>query len=349
MRRLSRRSPAKTGGRTGKIGHPGGERRTGAPPAIRPWQMGNSPVREGVGMDVTAGLERYLRHHRAEGSTAKTQENHTISIGQFAAWLAREGRSGDLADLDADALRVYIEHLRARGLAQASVATKVRSLKAFGKWLVREEYVGKDPFGRVGQTKVDDTAKATLTPAEVDRLLATCDRRRVVGARDFALILLLFSTGLRAGEAVALRRDDLDGDKGLITVRRGKGGKFRVVPLGRTVERAIDKYLDHPRRRQYGRSPLLFLTDDGNPLDPNHLWHLLERRGKRAGVHAHPHKFRHSAAIQYLRSGGRVEVLRSMLGHTTLDMTLHYARIVGLDLAEAHATADPARSLKTRV
>jgi len=311
--------------------------------------MGNSPVRKGVLMDVTTGLERYLRHHRAEGSTAKTQENHTISIGQFAAWLAREGRSGDLADLDADALRVYIEHLRARGLAQASVATKVRSLKAFGKWLVREEYVGKDPFGRVGQTKVDDTAKATLTPAEVDRLLATCDRRRVVGARDFALILLLFSTGLRAGEAVALRRDDLDGDKGLITVRRGKGGKFRVVPLGRPVERAIDKYLDHPRRRQYGRSPLLFLTDDGNPLDPNHLWHLLERRGKRAGVHAHPHKFRHSAAIQYLRSGGRVEVLRSMLGHTTLDMTLHYARIAGLDLAEAHATADPARSLKTRV
>ncbi len=334
---------------TGKIGFPDDGGRTGIHPAIRPWQMGNSPVREGVGMDVTTGLARYLRHHRAEGSTAKTQENHTISIGQFVAWLAREGRSGDLDDLDADSLRTYIEQLRARGLAQASVATKVRSLKAFGKWLVREEYLGKDPFGRVGQTKVDDTAKAALSPDEVDRLLATCDRRRVVGARDFALILLLFSTGLRAGEVVALRRDDLDGDKGLITVRRGKGGKFRVVPLGRPVERALDKYLDHPRRRRYERSPLLFLTDDGSPLDPNHLWHLLERRGKRAGVHAHPHKFRHSAAIQYLRSGGRVETLKAMLGHTTLDMTLHYARIVGLDLSTAHETCDPARSLKTRV
>src|SRR4051794_32833375 len=153
----------------------------------------------GTGMDVTTGLERYLRHHRAEGSTAKTVQNHTTSIGQFARWLADMGQGEDLAALDGDTLRTYIEHLRGRGLAQASVATKVRSLKAFGKWLAREEYLDKDPFARVRQTRVDDTPKPTLTPEEVDRLLATCDRRRVVGARDFALILLLFSTGLRAG------------------------------------------------------------------------------------------------------------------------------------------------------
>ncbi len=301
-------------------------------------------------MDATRGLERYLRHHRAEGSTAKTIENHTISVGQFIRYLTDQGHSGDVEDLCADDLRGYIDALRERGLTQFSVATKVRSIKAWGKWLVVEEYTARDPFARVRQTKVDDTAREALTPDEVDRLLSACDRRRVVGARDFALMVLMFSTGLRASEVVGLCVEDIDADKGLVVVRRGKGGKFRVVPLGRAAEKALYKYLDHAGRRCCGVDQgRLFLTDDGKPLDVNALWKTLHKRGRKAGIHTHPHKFRHSAAIQYLRSGGRVEVLRTMLGHSTLGMTLHYARIAGVDLATAHETCDPARSLKVRV
>jgi integrase/recombinase XerD len=76
---------------------------------------------------------------------------------------------------------------------------------------------------------------------------------------------------------------------------------------------------------------------------------MLTRLEAKTGVHCNPHKWRHSSAIQYLRNGGKVESLRAMLGHTTLTMTLHYARIAGVDLAAAHETADPARSLKVRV
>jgi site-specific recombinase XerD len=122
-------------------------------------------------------------------------------------------------NLTADDLRAYSDHLRDRGLAQSSVATKVRSLKAFGKWLDAEEYVGRDPFAKVRQTKVDDVPKATLDPVDVDLFLATCDRTRVAGARDFAIMLLLFSTVLRAGEVVALQVADIDGDKGLLMIR----------------------------------------------------------------------------------------------------------------------------------
>ncbi len=76
---------------------------------------------------------------------------------------------------------------------------------------------------------------------------------------------------------------------------------------------------------------------------------MMKRRSARTGIHCNPHKFRHSCAVQYLRNGGRVEVLRAMLGHSKLDMTLHYARIAGIDLTEAHDTADPARALRLRV
>ena len=122
-----------------------------------------------------------------------------------------------------------------------------------------------------------------------------------------------------------------------------------MVPLGRPVEKALVRYLDHPKRRRDGQTERVFLTDEGTPLTMRGLQVMLKRRGKAADVHANPHKWRHSAAVQYLRGGGRVEALKAMLGHSTLDMTLHYARIAGVDLTAAHETADPARSLRVRV
>ena len=299
-------------------------------------------------MDVSKGLERYLRFHKAEGSSPKTVAWHTLSLGQFARYLADSGHSGDVEDLCADDLRSYIDRLREKGLAQTSVATKVRSVKAWGKWLADEEYVMRDPFARVKQPKDEDKAQEVLTPAEVDKLLATCDRRSVHGARDFALILLMFSTGVRASEALGLSMEDIDADAGLLTVRRGKGAKFRVVPLSRPVEKAIFKYLDHPRRRQH-RTSRLFLTGPGAPLTITTLQKALWKRGEQAGIHCHPHKLRRSAATQYLRGGGRLENLKAVLGHTTLQMSLRYARLAGVDLATAHEVADPARALRTRI
>ncbi len=297
-------------------------------------------------MDVTKGMERYLRHHRAAGSSPKTLKWHETSLTQFVAFLSEQT---DLEGLCADDLRRWIDELQGRGLAQASVATKVRSVKAFGAWLLDEEYTPRNPFAKVKQPKVDDTPKPTFTPEEVDKLLAACRRKSRTGLRDFAAMLLMFSTGLRAGEVVSLRVEDIDYDKSVITVRRGKGGKLRVVPLGRRVERALNRYLDDPRRKPAPGVAHVFLSYVGTPLGYDGLYQAMKARGETADVEVNPHKFRHSAAIQYLRNGGRVEVLRTMLGHTSLRMTLHYARIAGVDLTTAHETCDPTRSLKVRV
>jgi site-specific recombinase XerD len=300
------------------------------------------------GVAVERSLARYLRHHRAEGASPHTLKFHKEGAGGYVAWLKATGRSVDLADVDADTAREWIEDMRDRGLAQATANRRVRSLKALTRWAAEEEWLDKDPLRKLKPPKVDDNPKPTLCPEEVERLLATCDRKTVTGARDFAILLLLFSTGLRATELTGLRAGDVDWDRGLVAVRHGKGGKYRVVPLGGKAERGLDKYLDHPmRRKQAGDS--LFLTDEGEPMGYVALRQMLERRGARAGVHANAHKWRHSAAITYLRQGGRIETLKAMLGHSTIDMTLHYARIAGVDLTTAHETADPTRSLRTRV
>jgi len=296
-------------------------------------------------------LARYLRHHKAEGSTVKTLEWHSNSIGHFCRFLvARHNPASGtttLDDLTLDAALDWIDSQREQGLAQKTVQTRVTSLKAFSHWLVAEAWLTKDPLVKLKRPKVDDTPKDTLAPAQVDALLTSCDRKTLTGSRDYAIMLLLFSTGLRDAELRSLVVTDIDWSQGLITIRRGKGGKFRVVPLGQPVEKALDRYLRHPKRPE--RATAVFLSDAGEPLTYTALRSLLRRHGDKVGVKANQHKWRHSAAITYLRAGGRVETLRAMLGHAKLDQTLHYARIAGVDLIAAHATADPARSLKVRV
>lgn len=297
-------------------------------------------------MDVSGTIARYLRHHRAAGSTPKTLKWHETSLGQFAAFIGEEVSA--VEDLAADNLRAFIAHLQDRGLTQASVATRARSVKAWGKWLVSEEYVSRDPFARVRQPRVEDTPKPTFTPQEVDRLLAACRGETRTGLRDLAMLVLMFSTGLRASEVVGLRAEDIEWEKGVIVVRRGKGGKLRVVPLGRPVKRVLTRYLDSRQRRPKPGVCSVFVSYYGASFTYDALYQAVKARGALAGVEVNPHKFRHSCAIQYLRNGGRVETLRAMLGHTSLKMTLHYARLAAVDLTEAHETCDPARSLKVR-
>ncbi len=291
-------------------------------------------------------FQRYIRHHKAQNSSPATIKYHCDSIERsLMSFLRARGHSLDVEDLTADDVLLWVEDQQARGLAQKTIRTRLVSVKAFTKWLVEEEWLPKDPLRKVKLPRVDDVAKTTLDPAEVDNLLKAVDRSTVVGVRDFAMLLLLFSTGLRASELVNLQQHDIDWEKSLVLVRKGKGGKFRVLPMGPKVERALDKYLSHKERPDH---PHAFLNNEGQPLPYRGLVSMLTRLERRTGIHANPHKWRHSAAVQYLRNGGKVEALRAMLGHTTLQMTLHYARIAGVDLTAAHEHADPARSLKTR-
>jgi site-specific recombinase XerD len=299
---------------------------------------------------VDRELQSYLRYHRTQGSSNMTLDWHRNTIRYFVRYLVAEGLPATVADgLTPGNVRAWLDAQREGGLAQRTLATRVQSLKAFSKWLCEEDYLPKDPLAKLKPPKFDDVAKETLTPDEVDRLLQACvhhNRQHVTGLRDRAIILLLYSTGLRSAELVNLQESDLDWDRGLLLVRRGKGGKFRQVPLAGKAARALDRYLRH-KERPHGQH--VFLTTMGEPLTQNGLVQMLKRYEGWRGIHCNPHKFRHTAAITYLRNGGRVETLRAMLGHSKIDQTLHYARIAGVDLAAAHELADPARSLKTRV
>jgi site-specific recombinase XerD len=281
------------------------------------------------------------------GHSPKTLEWYSNSVASLVTFLEGAGESTDIADLAVDHVRAWVNDQRARGLAPKTLKTRVTAIKALTKWATEEDIIRKDPLARMKAPKAVMGAKPVFEPEEVDQLLAACDPRTLVGIRDRAIILILYSTAMRSAECCQLHLDDIDWSKGLVIIQRGKGGKPRVVPLTGKAEKALDRYTRHPQRKDKMKDPI-FLTDQGTPLTAVGFRQIFKRLSARTGLAVNPHKFRYSAAIQYLRNGGKLETLKALLGHSSLDMTLHYARIAGVDVGEAHQTADPARSLKTR-
>ncbi len=170
--------------------------------------------------------------------------------------------------------------------------------------------------------------------------------RRPTANRDQAILLTLLDSGIRASEFSALRVDDFEAKRGKLEIRHGveggaKGGKGRVVYLGKTARHAVWRYLAEREDGEEPNAPL-FTVRRGRAFNPGTLRHLIKNTAARAGVKkAYPHKFRHTFAITYLRSGGDVFTLQSLLGHGSLDMVRHYARIAQVDIEQAHRKASP--------
>ena len=288
-------------------------------------------------------LELYLNHHRLIGSSPKTIRYHQSTITLLIDFLKRKKHSLQFEDFKIEDARLWIADQMMRGLSDYSVRTRIRSISAWCRWLLEEEWIETNPLAKLKTIKVKEKHKDVLRPEDVDRLLKGCDRKTERGLRDYAIMMLLFSTGLRAAELVGLNIDDIHWADLLITIRRGKGGKVRPIPLGPKVGKALQKYIG---KRTAG--PIFLGVTTKKRLTTWGLHDTLERRGATAGINAHPHSWRHSAAIAYLRNGGKVHTLRTMLGHSSYEMTLHYARLVGIDLIDGHVSADPTLSLESK-
>jgi integrase/recombinase XerD len=171
--------------------------------------------------------------------------------------------------------------------------------------------------------------------------------RRATAYRDRAIILMLLDTGLRASELCSLHVEDVDLKSGKVSVRHGvgggaKGGKGRTVFLGKTARKALWRYLVDREDGDFPAAPL-FTNKSERSLNKDALRQVINALGGKAGIkHCYPHRFRHTFAITNLRSGGDLFTLKSLLGHSSLDMVQHYARVAEVDVEQAHRKASPA-------
>ena len=180
--------------------------------------------------------------------------------------------------------------------------------------------------GRNG-TKLDADL---LTATEIELLMRQCSRRAPTGVRNRALIAVLWRCGLRIGEAIALAPKDFEPDSGVLVVQRGKGGKRRVVGVDAGTVALVGRWLEVRRKRGIPGGPL-FCSLAGRPMDQSYVRHLLPRLGRKAGVErrVHAHGLRHAFAVDMIRSGAPLYVVRDALGHESVATTQIYLSRVG--------------------
>ena len=317
-------------------------------------------------ISLSKACDGFLKFKTAEGLSKRTIESYEYYLNQ---WINHIGDQ-KVANISSKDLTNYLAWLRTdykpkrwnrneEPLAPKSLKNVYTALKSFFKWL-SVEFNMQDPFVNIPSPKFPPHSIEIFTREEIDKLLKACvysreanpgNRRSFVmrrpsADRDKALVLALLDTGLRASEICSLRVEDTDLKTGKITIRQGigggaKGGKGRVVFLGKVARKAVWLYLV---KREDGEDPNapLFISHHDRPFNRNSLRILIRRLGERAEIsRAHPHKFRHTFATTYLRSGGDIFTLQALLGHASLDMVRHYVRIAELDIENAHRKASP--------
>ena len=180
-----------------------------------------------------------------------------------------------------------------------------------------------------------------LTPREIEALLRACSNRAPTGIRNRALIVVLWRSGLRLGEALALKPKDVDLDACTLVVQHGKGDKRRVVGIDAGTAALLARWLQVRSKRGITGGATIFCTLSGDALDQSYVRHLLPRLADRAGIdkRTHAHGLRHAFAVELEREGATISAIRDLLGHSSASVTDRYLRRLGTGEAVNFARA----------
>ncbi len=238
----------------------------------------------------------------------------------------------------------YLAILYKAGLDSRSIARHLATLRGFYRQLRKDGVTESDPTTNLESPRTWKTLPKFLALEDVDRLLATPDAATALGARDRAMLELLYSTGLRVSELVSLRTGDLRADLGYLQVT-GKGNKQRLAPVGRSALAAVAGYAGAARSAILGRraSPFLFVSRRGPRLTRQAFWKMIVAAGRRAGIRQAltPHLLRHSFATHLLARGADLRSVQQMLGHADIATTQIYTHVVPERLKQVYALHHP--------
>lgn len=287
----------------------------------------------------------FLTHQAAQRSTSRTIANYRAALGQFTAWL-RERQITEPAAITPALVRAYIADLAGRNLSSWTVHGHARTVKTWLRFLLTEGVLQHDAMRNVAMPKLDRAILPSFTADELRALLDACQHSQNQ-ERDAAILLVLLDSGVRASELCHLNIGDVDMHTGAVHVRQGKGRKDRITRIGHQTKKALLRYFLR-RGAVQPNEPLFLSENDGKQMTPNGLLLLLRRIGGRAGVHAHPHKFRRTCAVTLHRAGVRLTDIALLLGHSDLETLKLYLDLHAQDGLQAHELAGPVDTLLSK-
>ncbi|MGH8326160.1 MAG: tyrosine-type recombinase/integrase [Steroidobacteraceae bacterium] len=286
-------------------------------------------------VDLAALLPSWELSLRAERKSPQTIKSYGDAVRGFLRWCEEHGHS---PALDRELMKGFVADLLDGGAEPATARSRQLGVRRFSAWLAEEGEIDDDPLLGLKAPKLDTKVTDSLTDEELRRLLKACAGKEFRDRRDEAIVRLMAETGMRAGELLGLTVADVELVRGLVTVRRGKGGKGRIAPFGPQTARAIDRYLRVRRTHRLADTPALWLGDRGKELAYYGLRNTLQYRAEVAGLKDfHPHLMRHTAASRWLAAGGSEGGLMAVAGWSTRDMLDRYTRATAAERAAAEA------------
>jgi len=338
--------------------------------------------RENVGMVQASGvgnsaamLREYMTHLRVEkGLRPLSCEAYLRDLEMFAEFLEGGGAGGvgvkTFLSAEQGDVSGFMQHLREHGVQSRSIARKLSCVRGFYKWLLIEKRVTRDPTVNIESPSSWKVLPKSLAESEVGEMLARTGAAARAGdasgaaLRDHAMLELLYAGGLRVGEIVALRQEDLRLETASVQVR-GKGDKERIVPIGRSAVEALEAYVARGRpglvkqissgndsQKSKSNGPLqrgpartagvglqraLFLSVRGKPLTTQMVWKMV----KTLDSHASPHKLRHSMATHMVEHGADLRTVQTLLGHADIATTQVYTHLAIDRLKTVHRLHHP--------
>ena len=274
-------------------------------------------------LQIEAAIPSYGRHLRAANRSPATIKTYLSALDGLHRYLQAQGMPTGLRAIRREHLEAYLVSLQDAGKKPATVSIAYRSLQPFWKWAVAEDEIPTSPMERMKPPIVPEAPPPVLTPDQLQALLKVCEGSTFEARRDAAIVRLLLDTGMRRGELVGLKVDDIDFDHDVALVM-GKGRRPRSCPFGAKTAKALDRYLRLRARHSQAALPNLWLGLKGQLTD-NGVLQMIRRRGIEAGLSKlHPHIFRHTYAHMWLADGGNEGDLMRLAGWRSRQMLSRY-------------------------
>ena len=291
-------------------------------------------------------LEDYIHLIQVERQlSVNTLASYRRDLESYVQFLQQAEGMSDFRRVERATILRHLEQLRMQGKTSRTVARHISSIRSFHQFLLREKRAENDPTVHLEMPTIEQKLPNVLSIQEIEAILVAPDRSKPRGKRDVAMLELLYGSGMRISELISLDLADIHLTMGFVRVF-GKGGKERIVPLGKSAITALSAYLDGARGQlqgKYPKSEAFFINQRGKRLTRQGCWKLMKEHALKAGIKHDltPHTLRHSFATHLVENGADLRAVQEMLGHADISTTQIYTHISKTRLSEVYKQYHP--------
>lgn len=296
--------------------------------------------------EARLALADYLHFLQVERQLAKnTITSYERDLTDYLDFLVKN-EVQDVDKITRKEILTYLQKMKEVGKSTRTISRSISSIRSFHQFLLREKVATGDPTVHLEMPKIEQKLPDVLSMTEIDLLIEAPDRDKLQGKRDYALLEILYGTGMRVSELLSLNISDIHLTMGFVRVF-GKGGKERIIPLGRKAIEGCTIYIEEARTKFIRKKTMpveaLFVNMHGGRLTRQGCWKILKQYAFEAGLTKEltPHILRHSFATHLIENGADLRAVQEMLGHSDISTTQIYTHVSRSRLKEVYTQFHP--------